>query len=78
MDIIRISRKYSGSVDIIHISWIYTNFMDTIGIGHIMNYIARNVFHVLHSFVLAVDIIFGYITSYLAHNVHHISYILLI
>ena len=52
--------------------------MDTIGIGHITSYLARNVFHVLHSFVMVVDIVFGHIMSYLDRNVHPISHILLV
>ena len=55
-------------------------FVDTIGIGigHITSYLARNVFHVLHSFFMVVDIIFGHIMSYLYRNVRPISCILLI
>ena len=88
VDIIRISRKYPGSVDIIHIlwkyprsvdiihiSWIYSHFVDTIGIGHITSYLDHNFCHVIHSFVMFVDIIFGHITSYLARNVHPIPHI---
>ena len=79
MDIIRISCEYQCSVDIICISRILSAFrrycphlVDTIVIGHITSYLDPNVCHVLHSFVLVVDIIFGLITSYLAHNVHPI------
>ena len=78
VDIIHISWIYPLSVDIILISWIYPHFVDTIPIDHIMSYLARNIYHVLYSFVLAVDIIFGRITSYIACNVHPISHILLI
>ena len=78
VDIIRILWIYLRSVDIIHISKIYPNLVDIIGIGQITNYLACNVFHDLHSFVLVVDITFGHITSYLACNVRPISHILLI
>ena len=56
----------------------YTHFVNTIGIGHIMSYLARNVPHVIHSFVLFVDIIFSQIMSYLDCNVRPISHNLLI
>ena len=39
------------------------HFVDTIGIGHITSYLARNVRHVLHSLVLVMDINFGHVTS---------------
>ena len=78
VDIIRILWKYPRSVDIIRILWIYPNFVDTTRIFHITSYLARNVCHVLHSFVLVVDIIFGHITSYLARNIRPISHILFI
>ena len=35
----------------------YPHFVDTIGIGCIMSYIACNVFHVLYGFVMVADII---------------------
>ena len=54
------------------------HFVDTIVIGHIKTYLARNICHFLHSFVLVMDIIFGHITSYLARNVNPISNLLLI
>ena len=63
---------------IIHILWIYLHFVDIICIGHITSYLACNVHHVSHSFVLVVDIIFGHITSYLARNIRPISHILFI
>ena len=72
-------------MDVIHILWIlcaffgyYPHFVDTIDIGHIMSYLTCNLRHVIHSFVLVMDIVFGRITSYLAHNVRPISHILLI
>ena len=71
VDIIRISWKYTRSVDIIQILWIYPHFVETNGIGHIKIYLARNICHVLHIFVLVADIIVGHITSYLARNVQH-------
>ena len=43
----------------------YLHFVDTIDIGDITSYLACNVRHVLHSFVLVVNIISGCITSYL-------------
>ena len=55
-----------------------THFVDTIGIVHNTSYLARDIRHVLHSFVLVADIIFGHSTLYLACNVHPISNILLI
>ena len=54
------------------------HFVDTIVIGHIKTYLSHNACHVLHGFVLVVDIVFGGITSYLAHNVNRISHILLV
>ena len=78
VDIICISWKYPHYVDIIRVSWIYPPFMDTIGIVHIKSYLALTVLHVLHSFVLVVDINFGHVASYLACKVHPISHILLI
>ena len=56
----------------------YPHSVDTIIISHITSYLARNVRHIIHNFVLVVDIIFGHITSYLACNVRSISLILLI
>ena len=50
------------------------HFVDTIDIGQNTSYLARNVRHVVYSFVLVVDIVFGHIMSYLACNVHHISH----
>ena len=44
-------------MDIIHILWIYPHFVDIIRIGHIMSYLARNVNHVLHSFVLVMEFV---------------------
>ena len=54
------------------------HFVDTIGIGHITSYLARNVHHFIHSFFLVVDIIFRHIKSYLDRDVHPISHILLV
>ena len=81
----------SEFIGYIHILWILSAFVDisaffgyyphsvgTIHIGHITSYLYRNVCHVIHSFVLVVDIIFGQIRSSLARNVHPISHILLI
>ena len=44
-------------MNIIRILGIYPHFMDIIRIGQIVSYLALNVHHVLHSFVLVVDII---------------------
>ena len=67
----------------IHVPWIlsafrgyYPHFVNTISISHITSYLACNVCHVLHIFVLVADIIFGRVTSYLACNVCTISHIL--
>ena len=50
-------------VDIIRIPW-------NIRIVHIVSYLARNVCHVIHSFVLVVDIIcIGNIVRYLERNI---------
>ena len=57
----------------IHVSGYYPHLVDTIVVDHIASYLAFNVCHVLHSFVLVVEIIFGLITSYLACNVLSIS-----
>ena len=73
----------SAFCGIIHVPWIlpgfcgyYPNFMDMIRIFHITSYLARNVRHVIHSFVLVVNIIYiGHITSYLARNVCPILHI---
>ena len=81
MDISTKCRQYPWNVDIsailrnIHIRRYYLHFVNTIGVGHIMIYLARNVCHVLHSFVLFVDTILGHITSYLACNFHFIPHI---
>ena len=67
MDIIRILWKYPRPVDIICILRIYLHFVDIIRIGHITSYLAGNIHHGLHSFVLVVNIIYiDHITSYLA------------
>ena len=44
-------------MNIIQILWIYPHFVDIIHIRHITTYLARNVSHVIHSFVLVVDVI---------------------
>ena len=47
--------------------------MEIICIGHIMSYIACNVCHILHIYILLVYIIcIGHTTTYLAPEVHHI------
>ena len=48
---------YPHFMNIIRILGIYPHFMDIIRIGQIVSYLALNVHHVLHSFVLVVDII---------------------
>ena len=82
VDTICILCKYSFSVDIIRILWKYprpvdiSEFLGIIGIAHITSYLARNVRHGLHSFVLVVDIFYiDHITSYLATDVCSIFYI---
>ena len=56
-------------MDIIRILWMYLHFVDII-IFHITRYLAFNVCHSLHSFVLLVYIIYtGLTISYLADNV---------
>ena len=90
VDIIRILWILSAFRGFIHVLWIlytffiniyvceyYLHFVDTIGIGHIKIYLACNVRHVLHSFVVVMGF-FCHITRYLACNVRSISHILLI
>ena len=45
-------------MDIIRILWIHPHFVDIIRIDQITRYLSHNVCHVLHTFFLAVDIIY--------------------
>ena len=78
MEISTFHGYYPHFVDVSAFHGYYPHFVDTIGIGHITSYLDFYVYHVLHSFVLVMDIVFVCITSYLACNVHPISHILLI
>ena len=76
VDILHISWKYPGYVYIIHVLWICPHFVGIIRIVHNTSYLARNVQHGLHSFVLVVDIIYiGHAMNYFAYNFHPIFHI---
>ena len=67
---------YLNLVDVSVFFVYYLHFVDIIRIGQITSYLARNVCHGLHSFVLLIDIIYiGHIMSYLARNVYTILHI---
>ena len=69
---------YPHFVDIYVFRGYYLHFVDIIRIGQITSYLACNVCHGLHSFVLLIDIIYiGHITSYLARNANPIFQIYL-
>ena len=55
---------YPHFVEISTLCGYYPHFLDTIGIGHITSYLSHNFYHILHSCILVVDIVFGHITSY--------------
>ena len=76
MDIICISWIYPSLMDILRILWTYPHSVNMICIVHILSYLAHNVSHCLHSFILVVNIIYiGHITSYLDRNVRPIFHI---
>ena len=67
---------YPHFVDISLFRGFYPNLVDIIHTGHITSYLYFNVYHGLHSFVMAVDHIYiGYIRSYLSCNVRPVFHI---
>ena len=78
VDISTFCGYYPHSVEISTFRGYYPHFVDTIRNGHITSYPAHSVYHILHIFVLVMDVIcIGHITNYLAHNVYHIIHIYL-
>ena len=70
VDIIHISWKYPHFVDISTFCGYCPHFVDIICIGHSTSYLARNVCHVIPTFILVVDNI------YISHILH--SFVLVI